>query len=131
MGCFEDGLKNICEPYGGNMPLFHSSNTTDATVTIVSESYDDGMRVTRIQTPPRTETRNLIDMIDAALGLVGNMDIGTMKSEKEDSDKDDKLQSKSKQTDKQHGDDSEDELQKPRGFGSALPKKRVADEDRS
>ena len=129
MGCFEDGLRNISEPYGGNMPLFNSPNTTDASVTIVSESYDDGMRVTKIQTPPRTETRSLIDMIDVALGLVSNLDIGEISSKDKDSEKNDKIQSKSKQNKKPDDNKPEDKLQKSRGFGSALSEKRMVDED--
>jgi len=78
MGMFEDCCSGIMEPYGGNMPLFNSPTTNDATVTIVSESYDDGMKVTRIQTPPRTETKTLIEAIDNVLGMVGCLDIGTM-----------------------------------------------------
>ena len=139
MGCFEDGLKNISEPYGGNMPLFHSSDTTDATVTIVSESYDDGMRVTKIQTPPRTETKDLISMIDEVLGFVHNIDIDSMvndgqksgkKSDKKDSDDNDGLQSSKQQEDKQDSDNSDNGLQKSRGFGSALSQTRVSDEDK-
>jgi len=131
MGCFEDGLKNICEPYGGNMPLFNSPNVGDASVTIVSQSYDDGMKVTKISTPPRTETRTLIDAIDQALGLVHNLDLEKMIPDEKDGKKDDKVSSKRKQTDKQDGDESEDELQKPRGFGSALSdsEQRMAEED--
>jgi hypothetical protein len=141
MGCFEDGLRNISEPYGGNMPLFNSPNTTDATVTIVSESYDDGMRVTKISTPPRTETRTLIDAIDQALGLVHNLDIGTIdKKDKKKNDSDthekgdgenDSIQSKQQQTNKQDWDGSDNGLQKPRRSGSSLSdtEQRMAEED--
>ena len=141
MGCFEDGLRNISEPYGGNMPLFNSPNTTDATVTIVSESYDDGMRVTKISTPPRMETRTLIDAIDQALGLVHNLDISTIdkKDKKNDvsnshekgNDKNDSIQSDKQQEDKQDGDDSSNRLPKHRRFGSSLSdsEQRMAEED--
>lgn len=87
---FEDCCSGIMEPYGGNMPLFNSPTTNDATVTIVSESYDDGMKVTRIQTPPRTETKTLIEAIDNVLGMVGQLDLGTINTDngKKESKKD-------------------------------------------
>ena len=81
MGCFDECLNGIMEPYGGNMPLFNSSDTTDATVTIVQESYDDGMKVTRIQTPPRTNTKTLIEAIDNVLGFMGSSCLSDMMSE--------------------------------------------------
>ena len=94
---FEDCCSGIMEPYGGNMPLFNSPTTNDATVTIVSESYDDGMKVTRIQTPPRTETKTLIEAIDNVLGMVGCLDISTKSDEKSSEKKDGKLRSDKKQ----------------------------------
>jgi len=75
MGCFDECLSGMMEPYGGNMPLFNSPETTDATVTIVQESYDDGMSVTRIQTPPRTPTCKLVDAINNILGMMGEMSV--------------------------------------------------------
>ena len=74
MGCFDDCLTGMMEPYGGNTPLFNS-NTTDATVTIVQESYDGGTKVTRIQTPPRTETGVLMEAIN---NILGYMDMSCM-----------------------------------------------------
>jgi len=73
MGCFDDCLSGMLEPYGGNMPLF-KGDTTDATVTIIKESYDDGMSVTRIQTPPRTPTCKLVEAINNVLGMMGGSD---------------------------------------------------------
>lgn len=72
MGAFDDYISDMMEPYGGNMPLFNHGDTTDATVTIVQESYDDGMNITRIQTPPRTETSKLMDAINYVLCLMGD-----------------------------------------------------------
>lgn len=123
MGCFEDCRSEIMEPYGGNMPLFRSADTTDATVTIVQESYDDGMSVTRIQTPPRTQTKTLIDVIDNILGFMGDLDIGTKSSnKKEDGEKDDsQLQNKRKDRDK--------DKEKHGGFGSSVSDSRISEKD--
>ena len=44
MGCYEECLADIMSPYGGNMPLF-KGDQTDATVTIVQESNDEGLNI--------------------------------------------------------------------------------------
>jgi len=132
MGCFEDCCDYICEPYGGNMPLF-SKDQTDATVTIVQEAYDDGMKVTKIQTPPRTESSKLIDAINSILGMFGDMDLfkdkkqddkkPSKKSDKKDEDEDDNLRS-DEEYEERDSDGSDDSSYG--GFGSSDEHKRVA-----
>ena len=104
------------EPYGGNMPLFKSDSTNDATVTIVEEAYDDGMKVTRIQTPPRQNTRSLIAAIDNILGLMNDLDIGTMS--KDDDKNASKIQPKRESEKKEDNNDSDNKLPSKSGFGS-------------
>ena len=127
MGTFQDCCSNIMEPYGGNMPLFKSEDTTDATVTIVEEAYDDGMKITRIQTPPRQNTRSLICAIDNILGLLGDMDIGSMK--KEDDKNDSKVSSRGKSQNKKDDNGDSDGLQEQPGFGQENESDGVAEKD--
>jgi len=131
MGCFDECLGNMLEPYGGNMPLF-GGNTTDATVTIVQESYDDGMKVTRIQTPPRTPTDKVVDAINNVLGFMGDMPMFDSKQKntnKNDNGEggeknDDGIQPEQQPKDKPKLDDRDDD-NGSRGFGSKMRSPRV------
>ena len=119
MGCFDDCMNDIMEPYGGNMPLFNGG-TTDATVTIVKESYDDGMSITRIQTPPRTYTPKLIEAINNVLGMMGDMPLfdDKDKSCKNEGGEKDELQSE--QQSEESKDDDDNGSGKQGGFGQTM-----------
>lgn len=122
MGCFDECLDGISEPYGGNMPLFKSSDTTDATVTIIQESYDDGMSVTRINTPPRTNTNTLLDVINNILGFMcPTKEIDGQKNEKPS------YNNKGGENDDEVSDGSRDKTEPKRWFGSEDNKDRVAE----
>ena len=135
MGCFDDAITGMMEPYGGNMPLFRGDQT-DATVTIVQESYDNGMNITRIQTPPRTETSKLMEAINAILGIFGDtcpsLDKDGQKSDKS-SDKDGEKDDKSKQGDnlqpfgksEESEDSSDNESEEHGGSGQDMSSKRI------
>ena len=128
---FDDCIADMMEPYGGNTPLF-SADKTDATVTIVQEAYDDGMKVTRISTPPRTETSVLMEAIDTILGIMDyscpNLDKKSKDSE-EGGEKDAEVRSDKKPKSKpEFG--KPDKPEKSGGFGQADSEDRVEDKEK-
>lgn len=126
MGCFDECLEGMMEPYGGNTPLW-SADKTDATVTIVQEAYDDGMKVTRIQTPPRTETSKLMEAINSILGMFGDECLSLDKFSKNDEpDSNGKKDQKKDISEKEGGDKDE---KTDRGSRPPMRGQRMEDED--
>jgi hypothetical protein len=119
MSTFEDCLSTFA-PYGGNMPLFRSDQT-EATVTIIQEDSDEGMSVTRISTPPRTDTSSLLEAINQILGLFNPLDKECdddkkppeeKKSPKKGGDNDDEKPYDSNVSDKPESEDSDEQSSK-------------------